>query len=272
MQLPMFVYGEISLKFKIAILINKGGETVIYAFIAFFATTLGAVVGVGGGIIIRPTLAFLEVDKELASFTSSITVLVMAIVTLLVYRKKHAKIEVRRTGVMAGGSIVGGFVGAGLIPLVSEQVINIGYIIVLAAIILITVSKNRFSVKKEIAGAGAFLTGGITGTMSGFFGIGGGPFQMAALMLCFKMEAREAAVQSIFITALTTASTLVRYAIDGAWNLSLAIYLIPAAVAGGALGALLNRRIASKHIQALLVVVVAGMIVLQFATAGILKV
>lgn len=243
----------------------------IYSLIALAATTLGAVIGVGGGLVIRPVLAFLEVNKELVAFTSSITVLVMAIVTFLVYKKQKAKLEVRRTGFMAGGSIIGGFLGAGLIPLVPTRVIDIGYIAVLAAVILITLGRNRFIAKKEISNAGAFFTGGLTGVLSGFFGIGGGPFQMAALMIGFKMDAREAAVQSIFITLLTTLSALVRYGIDGAWDFTIAVYMIPAAVIGGLVGGLLNRRMKNGIVRGLFLATLAGIIVLQCVTVGMVK-
>lgn len=243
----------------------------IYSLLALAATMLGAVIGVGGGLVIRPVLAFLEVDKELTAFTSSITVLAMAIVTLLVYKKQKARIEVRRTGFMAVGSIIGGFLGASLISFVSVRVIDIGYIFVLAVVILITLGKKRFIAKKKISNAGAFLTGGLTGLLSGFFGIGGGPFQMAALMIGFKMDAREAAMQSIFITLLTTISALVRYGIDGAWDFTIAVYMIPAAIIGGLAGGLLNRRMKSGMIRGLFLTTLAGMIVLQCITVGTIK-
>lgn len=241
----------------------------IYSLIALVATILGAVIGVGGGLVIRPALAFMGVEAELASFTSSAAVLAMAVVTLLVYKKQKVKIEFRRTGFMAAGSVAGGFLGAGLIPLAPAGIINIGYIFVLAAVVVITIGKERFGAKKKIGNPGALLIGGVTGLLSGFFGVGGGPFQMAALMLCFKMKARDAAVQSIAITLLTTVSALARYTIDGAVDFSLALYMIPMAVAGGLIGGLLNRRMKSGLVRKLFIAVITGMIILQCATIGI---
>lgn len=240
----------------------------IYSLIALAATLLGAVIGVGGGLVIRPALAFMEVDAELAAFTSSAAVFAMTAVTLLVYKAKKTKIEVRRTGFMAGGSVIGGFFGAGLIPLVPARAIGVGYVIVLVMVLLITIGRERLHPKKEIGNAGAAMIGGATGLLSGFFGVGGGPFQMAALMLFFKMDARSAAVQSVFITLLTTSSALVRYVLDGMVDFSIAAYMIPAAVAGGLIGGLLNRRMSSGLVRKLFVVTIAGMIALQCVTVA----
>lgn len=238
----------------------------LYLLIGFGATALGALVGVGGGLVIRPLLAFLGVNKELASFTSSAAVLAMAAVTLLTYRRKHVKIEIHKTGFMAAGSVAGGFLGGGLIPLVSNEAINIGYIVVLGVVAVLAVFKNKLVRKREVGKPGAVVIGGISGVLSGIFGIGGGPFQMAALMICFRMRAKDAAVQSIFITLLTTASALARYAISGAWDFSIAVYMIPTAVVGGIVGGLLNRKMRSPVVRVLFVATLAAMMALQMVT------
>lgn len=45
----------------------------VYFILALAATVIGTVVGVGGGMILRPLLNLFDVSKGLASFTSSFT-------------------------------------------------------------------------------------------------------------------------------------------------------------------------------------------------------
>ena len=47
----------------------------IFFLIGLFSTIIGSIVGIGGGLIIRPALAGMGAAKSLASFTSSIVVL-----------------------------------------------------------------------------------------------------------------------------------------------------------------------------------------------------
>ncbi|MEA4853637.1 MAG: sulfite exporter TauE/SafE family protein [Christensenella sp.] len=238
----------------------------LYFFVGLAATLLGATIGVGGGIVIRPVLSLLHIDKGVASFTSLIVVLTMAIVALLTYKHKNVKIEVKKTSILAIGSVIGSFLGAGFIPMVSEDFINIGYIIVLICVLILVLMRDKLRPQKEIGRGGAAAVGCISGALSGFFGIGGGPFQMVALMICFKMRAKEAVVQSIFITLLTTISALTRYMLNGVWNFSITVYMIPAAVAGGILGGILNRKLKSPAVRITFMVVISGMVCMQLFT------
>lgn len=86
---------------------------------------------------------------------------------------------------------------------------------------------------------------------------------MTALLLLFDLEAKEAAVQSIFITLLTTISSLIQYAVSGYWDFTLAVYMIPMAVIGGFVGGLLNRKFNSKYVSILFNITVIFIIIMQ---------
>jgi len=238
----------------------------IYAIIALISTTLGALVGIGGGMIIRPVLAFMEVDKGLASFTSAITVFSMAVINLLIHKMHKTPIDIKNNAFMAIGSVIGGFAGGSLLGLASTMFVNIGFIVALAAVLFVIMFRDKLPqriVKNPVAAMGIGLC---TGLMSGFFGIGGGPFQVAALITFFGYKPKDAAVQSILITMLTTASSLIGYTINGDANFSLAVYMIPAAVIGGILGAQLNRKFSHSRIALVFNITVAAIIVMQLYT------
>lgn len=234
-----------------------------FGIIAFFSTVIGAIVGIGGGLIIRPMLAFFDVSKGLASFSSAACVFCMGIVSLITTARKGAKIQLHETVMLAAGSICGAFAGGSLIKFVSADIIKIGYIFAMVFVLLCMAARKRLPRIKIKNPLLSFSAGIVTGGLSGFFGIGGGPFQMTALLLLFDLEPKEAAVQSIFITLLTTISSLVQYAISGYWGFSLAVYMVPAAVLGGFIGGLLNRKFNNKYVSALFSATVVFIILMQ---------
>ena len=68
----------------------------IFFLIGLFSTIIGSIVGIGGGLIIRPALAGMGAAKSLASFTSSIVVLSMSSVTLITYIRKKVHIKIKK--------------------------------------------------------------------------------------------------------------------------------------------------------------------------------
>ncbi len=234
-----------------------------FGILAFLSTAIGAIAGVGGGLIIRPMLGFFDTAKGLASFSSASCVFCMGIVSLITTVGKGAEIQLRETVTLAAGSICGAFAGGACIRLVSGEFIKIGYIFAMVFVLVCVTARKRVRGIKLENPLLQFLTGIVTGGLSGFFGIGGGPFQMTALLLLFNLDAKEAAVQSIFITMLTTASSLIQYFLSGYTDFSLAVYMIPAAVAGGFTGGLLNRRLSSRCVSALFCASVIFIIIMQ---------
>ena len=235
----------------------------IYFLIGLFSTIIGSVVGIGGGLIIRPALAGMGVVKSLASFTSSIVVLAMSSVTLFTYFRKKVHIKIKKIFILASGSIIGGFLGGTLLKYVSGNFIDKAYIFMLILVLLSAVYRNKIpkmNIKNPFL---QFFIGIITGSLSGFFGIGGGPFQVSTLIIFFGLNIKEASVDSIFITLLTTLSSLTKYTLNGYMDFSLAAYMVPAAVLGGFIGSRLNRKISEKKIAFIFISSVLLIIIFQ---------
>ena len=237
-----------------------------YVILALFATIIGAVVGIGGGLIMRPMLGMMGVAKDLASFTSGMAVFFMAISNLITHKRRGTKIELKGTMPLAIGSIIGGFSGGALLKIVSTELINIGYIFVLLVILISVFGRPYMKPFKVEHPVGQIAIGLVTGSLSGLFGIGGGPLQVAALLLFFNLSAKEAAVQSVLITLLTTLAALTRYTIDGYADFSIAIYMVPVAIVGGLIGSILNRKFSNKVISLIFCAVIAIMLVMQVAS------
>ena len=244
----------------------KEKKHMLYFIISLFSTVIGAIVGIGGGLIIRPLLSNIGVAKNLASFTSSIVVLSMAIVTLATFIMNGVKINVRKILLLGLGSIIGGFLGGTLLKYVNENFIDTAYIFMLILVLFSVVFRKKIpeiNIKNPLA---EIAIGVITGGLSGLFGIGGGPFQVTALIVFFGMDPREAAVDSIFITFLTTLSSLTKYTMNGYMDFSLALYMIPAAVLGGYAGGRINRKISSDKVALIFKISVLLIIIMQSIT------
>ena len=84
--------------------------------ISLFATTLGAISGVGGGIIIKPVYDALSgLDVATINFMSGCTVLSMSIVSLIKSRNSGVKLDKIKSTTLALGAAVGGVLGKSIL-------------------------------------------------------------------------------------------------------------------------------------------------------------
>ena len=83
-----------------------------YFFVGLISTTLGAIAGLGGGVIINPVLDALgQYSLGSIGILSSATVFSMTIVSLIRSIRKKVPLDGRRTLMISVGSIVGGIIG-----------------------------------------------------------------------------------------------------------------------------------------------------------------
>lgn len=235
--------------------------TVIYSAVILVATTLGAFVGLGGGVIIKPILDFIGAEPRMqVDFLSSMAVFIMSVVSTLRYIKN--KVEFRKGIILfiSFGSIVGGWLGSKSVDLLgtvapqeSIRCIQAFVLAVLLAAVCIYVSKERksFQVKNNAA---ILLVGLMLGFFASFLGIGGGPINVAVLTLFFSMSVKESAVYSvaiIFFSQLSKLATLfVSTGIEPyAHQWKTLIFILPAAILGGIIGSKFNRRFDDKLIR-----------------------
>lgn len=238
----------------------------IYFLLALAATTIGTLVGVGGGLIMRPLFSLLDISKGLASFTSAITVFAMAVTNLITYKKQGNRLQLNNIIYMGIGGIIGGFLGGSLMAYVSEAMINISY---LAAILLMLVSiiiREKVQLRPVQNPLLKVFLGMCCGLLSSFFGIGGGPFLMTVLLVFFSLSPKEAAIQSVLITLVTTTSSMARYTMSGFADLSLALYCIPAGVCGGLLGRKITAKISEQTVHRMFTCVLAAILLVQLYT------
>ncbi len=237
---------------------------IIFFCISILATTVGAISGIGGGVIIKPVLdAFGLLSVSTISFMSGCTVFAMAIVSLLKSHGSGVMLEVRKSTFLAIGAAIGGVVGKYLFDLMKSWFP--GDVVVgatqSALLILMTVFvfffvryKSKVHPKQVQNSAACLLIGLALGMLSAFLGIGGGPINIAVLYYFFAMDSKTSALNSIYIILFSQATSLVRtFAADAVpafdpWLLAL---MVAGGVGGGFLGSAVSRKLTNQGVDTL---------------------
>lgn len=241
----------------------------IFFFIVLIATTVGGIAGMGGGVIIKPALDSLGGDLAAIAVLSSVTVLTMCVVSILKQARMKFKID-RQLVVLACSALLGGAVGNQFFYAAmenwSDSIVNTAQIIISIILLLFALLKDFFG-KTRFKNTAAFIAAGfLLGAVSTFVGIGGGPINVAVLVVFFGFDVKRAAVNSIFMIMFAQVINVTSMLISGEMlvvDLTPLWYMVPAAIVGGFLGALLNKNLHLKHINVIFSIAVSGVIALN---------
>lgn len=234
----------------------------IYLIIALFATTAGALTGMGGGVMIKPLL---DVHGQFPAATinilSSLTVLSMAVVSVGRHVKAKTPVDYKIAILLAIGSVSGGVLGDALISTVIERT-GTGNVVtfiqnsILAILIIIVFFYVKF--KRRLPSLGvkgalpAVFVGFILGCISSFLGIGGGPINVAVMAFVFSMSTKNAAICSLIIILFSQFSSFIAGLVSGVYwkhDLSMLPSMIIGAIGGGFIGAYLQRKFTERQVE-----------------------
>lgn len=249
--------------------------TLIYSLIIFLATFLGAFVGLGGGVIIKPMLDLIGHDTiDTVNFLSSCAVFTMSISSTIKHLIAKTKIDFKLIIEISVGAIAGGYLGTTLFNLLLAKFDNstlkgiqgiiLGTLLVFSVIYVNLKNKRSFNVKNPI---GVICVGLALGLIASFLGVGGGPINVAFLVLFFSMTMKEAAVYSvgtIFFSQLSKLITTVATKSIPEFDPITLIAAIACAVIGGLLGAKANKKGNEKAIKIVFTVFVTGVAIVNF--------
>ena len=247
---------------------------IIYAIIIFLACVLGAIVGLGGGVFIRPIFeAIGEHSNTNIAFFSSTAILTMAIVSTAKKMKDGFGIKVKMAALISIGAVVGGVLGdilrqQLLTALYNESslqlVQNVLTVVILAVSIFATLKRDfKYELKSQII---LPIIGVGLGTVASFLAIGGGPINVPVLMIFFALPIKTATFYSIIIIFFSHASRLITMGFTTGYSyfdLRLLPFVIIAAMLGGFLGANLSRIFSEAVVKKLFIAALVVVIVLN---------
>lgn len=235
---------------------------VLFLVISLAATTVGAISGIGGGVIIKPVLdAFSNLGVSVISFLSGCTVFAMSIVSLLKSRGSGVKIEVKKSTFLAVGAAGGGILGKYLFDLIKglfpgDTVIGAvqsGILILLTLGVFIFVRcKSRITMHHVENLVMCLIIGLALGMFSAFLGIGGGPINIAVLSFFFAMDSKTCALNSIYIILFSQSTSLISTFATGSiptFDPIFLVLMVIGGVAGGFLGSSIVKKLSNRGVD-----------------------
>jgi uncharacterized protein len=218
----------------------------VYFFIALTASSIGSLLGIGGGVIIVPTLISIGITKELASVSSSLTVFVMAVLSSYTYTKRK-QVDIKTAVMIASGSIPGSYFGVHLNSLISSKVFNILFGGLILLLLVLMLAKDKLT-KMKLGQISKFFFGLFIGILSGLFGIGGGPITVPVLLVFFALQQKVVSGTSSYITLITALTSVLSNVVSGNNDLSLSIAMIPGAIIGAKVGTFFNKKVSERSL------------------------
>jgi len=223
----------------------------------------------GGGVLIKPVLDLMGGDIAVIAVLSAVTVLTMALVSIVRQSRIGFKID-KSLIFLAVSALVGGVAGNLLFSFansaMSDESLNMAQIIISIVLLVFALLKDVVGKTKFTKPIAFIITGFLLGAVSTFVGIGGGPINVAILVVFFGFGVKKAAVASIFMIMFAQFVNVVTMMIQGdmfRFDLSALWYMVPAAIIGGFVGAWFSKKLHSKHVNVIFVVAVCCIIALN---------
>jgi uncharacterized membrane protein YfcA len=253
---------------------------------AFIPSLLGALSGIGGGIIIKPALdAVYAGGAGEINCLAGCTVLAMSLVSLIQRRREGARLEDPRGIALAAGAVPGGIGGRVLFSLALSgagageernlRMAQAAILIALTVLVWVSMLRKENRTSRNI-GSRVFsaLLGCVLGMLSSFLGIGGGPVNIMALSFFLGMDTKTAGYYSLLTIFFSQLASLGHgFFHEGIPALSVSALgtMIAGGILGGLAGSRLLRKLDNRRVDFLfrrvleLVILLSGYNLLRFS-------
>jgi uncharacterized membrane protein YfcA len=247
----------------------------LYFLVSLFASIVGGICGIGGGVIIKPVLdATGTMSVSSVSFLSGCTVLSMSMIS--VFRNQRSgknTVDVKSCTPLAIGAVIGGLFGKIIFDYLYVIFKNQNHVGAVQAVLLIIVTvgtllyslnASKINTKHVNSVVVSVIIGFGLGTVSSFLGIGGGPINLTVLFFFFSMSTKKAAANSLYIIMFSQLSSFLQSVIKGnipELSLIVLALMVFAGVTGGMIGGSINKKISDKVVDKLfigLMIVIIG--------------
>ena len=233
--------------------------------IALLSSAVGAICGIGGGVVIKPVMDMFRIDSVAAiSFLSGCTVLSMSCYTVgRAMLAGEGRVDVKTGTPLALGAALGGLAGKALFTAVKDlfqQSDMVGAVqsaclaVITLGTLAYTLCKARIHTHRLTAPAACCAVGLALGICSSFLGIGGGPINLVVLYYFFSMDTRTAAANSLYIILFSQLASLLATLIAGTipdLQLMMLVWMIAGGIGGGIIGRACSRRMNDRAVEKL---------------------
>jgi uncharacterized membrane protein YfcA len=227
-------------------------ETLQLLGVGALAGGLGALLGVGGGVILVPGLIFLAgLPFQSAVATSLVCVVATSVAGSAVYLRRGAidlPIAVELQAFTVLGAVAAGL-SAAFVPVAP---LYLSFAALLAVIAFRTWPRREGKMTREPHGASKRMAAGASvgaGLVSGLLGVGGGVLNVPILHSMLGLAFDRAVATSVFMIGVTAASAAAVYLIRGAVDVPIAAVTMLGTVAGASIAARAGRRIGQRSLK-----------------------
>jgi hypothetical protein len=245
---------------------------VVAGAVGVLAGFLSGLFGVGGGILIVPSLVLLlAMDQRSAHGTSLAAIVPIAISGVVGYVVDQA-IDWPVAAAIAAGSTAGSLIGTDALRRISQRRLRIAFIVFL----LITAVRMAMTTPEALGRGeldvamvvGLVLLGVVSGTLAGLLGVGGGIVIVPVLVTLFIVPDAVAKGTSLLVIVPTAVTGTLRNVRNGNADLRVATVVgiagVVSAFAGAQVAIEMDARVSSLLFGLLLVAVAAWMAVVAW--------
>lgn len=252
-------------------------HVIVIALVSLLASAVGAIAGIGGGVIIKPVLDSLGMMQVATiSFLSGCTVLSMSAYNAaksLLSGDRQLKKEAAFP--LGAGAAVGGVMGKYLFSLVSalfENASRAGAVqsaclmVITIVTLLYTIKPSilpSLNVKNPVIGV---LAGLMLGVISAFLGIGGGPINLMVLSVLYSMNLKDAAQNSLIVIFLSQLASLISTLVTRSvpeFSVMMLVLMVVCGILGGAVGRIFNKKLSSVQVRIVYLLTIVVIILLS---------
>ncbi|RFM27707.1 sulfite exporter TauE/SafE family protein [Deminuibacter soli] len=271
--------------------------TLVILLASYVAGLLGAITGLGGGVIIIPvfTLA-LHIDLRYAIGTSLVTAIATSSGSAIAYVKEGIS-NIRVGMFLEIATTTGAICGAALAMYIPTYIIAIIFGVVLLATVLLSLRKhaasdtgdntpNKLAARLRLNSTypaangqqipytvhrvpGGFFMMLIAGTISGLLGIGSGALKVVAMDTMMKLPFKVSTTTSNFMIGVTAAASAVVYFQRGYIDPGLSMPVVLGVLAGAFTGTRVLTRVSTQSLKIVFAIVV-GLLSLQMIYNGVM--
>ncbi len=265
---------------------------------SFLAGVIGALTGLGGGVIVIPVLVLIfHINIHYAMGASLISVLATSSGTAAAYlREGYTNL---RIGIfLEVAAVTGAFIGAMLVAFISKSFLGIVFSLVLFFSAYLTIKrkedhedyttshpwatalqldgtypyKNNFLSYRVQHVPFAFSIMGLAGLLAGLLGIGSGTLKVLAMDQALRLPYKVSTTTSNFMIGITAAASAGIYFANGYINVLVAFPVMIGVVMGSFSGAKLLMYVHTRYLRVLfsIVITLVGFQMLYKALSGTL--
>ncbi|HTP49303.1 MAG TPA: sulfite exporter TauE/SafE family protein [Anaeromyxobacteraceae bacterium] len=236
----------------------------LLAAFGFCAGLFGALMGVGGGLLVIPALTHLAGLRFSQAVAVSLTAIIVSSSASSASYVEKGLTDIR-TGVVLELATVAGAVAASLLSSLIPQPVLLGLFALVAYYTAFAswrrrgragegLSAGEYPVRRWGAGLAMSFAAGAT---SGLVGVGGGFLKVPAMSLVMGLPFKVATATSNFMIGVTAAASAYVYAARGELDLAATAPTVVGVYAGARLGARLLPHIPSARLQGAFAAVLA---------------